>query len=230
MKLLSILSFIFCLNLAHAGYFEGETESLTRPIDVEVDFTPDFFQSKPWINEFHYVIVVNKANEGAEAQSINVYEYGQKIITSKVSTGRDQFEKKGEHNSKRDSWTVTPTGYYTPTFLSKDHRSSAYGGIFSKITGGTKMPFAVFFNGDIALHQAPKGTEGDLGKKASGGCIRLSQEVAEEIFNRVNEVKSAKIPDFRVDGTISTDANGKYAYRKNTGFSALVIVINKVRE
>ncbi len=229
MKSLSLLAFIFYLNFSYAGYFEGETESLTRPVDVDVDFSSDYFQSKPWINEFHYVIVVNKANQGIDSQSINVYEYGQKIITSKVSTGRDQFEKKGEHNSKRDSWTVTPTGYYTPSFLSKDHRSSAYGGIFSKITGGTKMPFAVFFNGDIALHQAPKGTEGDLGKKASGGCIRLSKEVAEEIFNRINEVKSARLPDFNVDGTIAVDTNGKYGYKKNTGFSALVIVINKVR-
>jgi hypothetical protein len=101
-KLLSLLAFIFCLNFSYAGYFEGETESLTRPVDVDVDFSSEYFQSKPWINEFHYVIVVNKANQGSEAQSINVYEYGQKIITSKVSTGRDQFEKKGEHNSKRD--------------------------------------------------------------------------------------------------------------------------------
>lgn len=230
MKSLSFLALILSFNLAFAGYFEGETESLTRPIDVEVDFQESYFQTKPWINEFHYVVVVNKANEGSDAQSINVYEFGQKIISSKVSTGRDQFEKKGEHHSKRDSWTVTPTGYYTPTFLSKDHRSSAYGGIFSKITGGTKMPFAVFFNGDIALHQAPKGTEGDLGRKASGGCIRLSQETAENVFNRISEVKSVKIPDFKVDGSIDLDANGKYAYKKNTGFSALVIVINKVRE
>jgi hypothetical protein len=229
-KLLSLIAFVLCFNLSQAGYFEGETESLTRPVDVDVDFTADYFQTKPWVNEFHYVIVVNKANEGSEAQTINVYEYGQKIITSKVSTGRDQFERKGEHNSKRDSWTVTPTGFYTPSFLSKDHRSSAYGGIFSKITGGTKMPFAVFFNGDIALHQAPKGTEGDLGEKASGGCIRLSKEVAEEIFNRINEVKSARLPDFKVDGTIALDANGKYGYKKNTGFSALIVVINKIRE
>lgn len=224
------LALLISMNTIKAEVFESGIESLERPVDVAVDFNESYFETKPWINEFHYVIVVNKANSGSEAQSINVYEFGQKIITGKVSTGRDQFEKKGEHNSKHDSWTVTPTGYYTPTYLDKDHRSSAYGGIFSRVLGGVRMPYAVFFNEGIALHQAPKGTEGQLGHKASGGCIRLPQDIAEDIFNRINAVSNAKIPDFKVDGSIVTDSNGNYNYRQKTGFSALIIVINQVRD
>ena len=208
----------------------GATVSETRPVDVDVTFDQTTFESQPWTKEFRYVVVVNKATTGKEAQSIKVFEYGQLIRIEKVSTGRDEFERKGEHHSKNDSWSVTPTGYYTPTFLNKLHRSSAYGGKWSWITGGTKMPFAIFFNGDIALHQAPKGTESMLGKKASGGCVRLPNGFAEELFTRVLETSGAKNPSFNVNGTAILDADGKLTYSKNEGFSALVIVQNKVIE
>jgi lipoprotein-anchoring transpeptidase ErfK/SrfK len=174
------------------------------------------------------VIVVNKANTGKEAQTVKVYEYGQLISTQKASTGRDAFERKGENHSKRDSWTVTPTGYYTPTFLSRLHKSSAYGGKFSWLTGGTKMPFAIFFNGGIALHERPNGTEGMLGKKASGGCIRLPAGFAEELFTRVQETAGSRNPRFNVDGTPILDAAGKQMYATKDGYSTLVVVQNKI--
>lgn len=226
MKFFAVVLFLFSFQIFAQAFTEETNGPLPRPIDVNVDFNESML-SEPWIKEFHYVVVVNKADRGAESQSIKVYEFGKKIIEGDVSTGRDQFEKKGEHNSKRDSWTVTPTGYYTPTFLDKDHRSSAYGGIFTKITGGVKMPFAIFFNGDIALHQAPRGTEDELGTKASGGCVRLPKTIAEELFNRINEVDSFKVPNFSVNGTIELNSRGEYSYREKLGFSALIIVINK---
>ena len=208
----------------------GATLGTTRPVDVDVTFTQNTFESQPWTKEFRYVIVVNKANTGKEAQTIKVFEYGQLIRQEKVSTGRDGFERKGENHSKADSWTVTPTGYYTPTFLSKDHRSSAYGGRWSWITGGTKMPFAVFFNGGIALHEAPKGTEGMLGKKASGGCVRLPSSLAGDLFYRIQETEGARNPRFNVNGTAMLDANGNQMYGTKSAFSALIVVQNKVIE
>jgi hypothetical protein len=229
----NLLISIFVLSLSMTSLLaqdmSGATVSLTRPVDVDVDFQTSYFESKPWVKEFHYVIVVNKANSGNDAQSIKVYEYGNLIITGKVSTGRDDFEAAGVHNSKRDSWSVTPTGYYTPSFLDKDHKSGAYAGKWSWLVGGVKMPFAVFFNGDIALHQAPKGTESALGKKASGGCIRLPGEIASEIFARIQETQGSRIPKFKVNGTAEVDSKGNYAY-SNAGFSALIIVKNKVLE
>ena len=231
MKFLSkVLLSLFLLNAATAVNADEVNASLSRPSEVDVDFQESYFESKPWIKEFHYVIVVNKATTGKNAQSIKVYEFGKLIHDSLVSTGRDAFERKGENHSKRDSWSVTPTGYFTPTFLSRDHRSSAYGGIFSGIFGGTKMPFAIFFNGDIALHEAPKGTESKLGKKASGGCIRLSPSIAGELFERVKDAGSARIPDFKVDGSLLVDENGNYNYKSKTGYSALIIVKNKIVE
>lgn len=227
----NLLAIFLALTLSGSLFaldFEGATFSQTRPVDVEVAFNESDFVSQAWINEFRYVVVVNKADAGKEAQSIKVYEYGKLIISDKVSTGRNEFERKGEHGSKYDSWTVTPTGYYTPNFLSKDHRSSAYGGKWSRIFGGVKMPFAIFFNGGIALHQAPKGTEGMLGKKASGGCVRLPGDLASDLFTRIQETQGAKNPLFNVNGTPVLDAVGNLNYSSKSGFSALIIVQNVI--
>ena len=230
MKVLITTLFTFALigNLSFAQD-EGATVSLTRPVDVAVNFTEADLQ-QPWIKEFRYVIVVNKANEGSEKQTIKIFEYGSLIRKEKVSTGRDGFERKGENHSKADSWTITPTGFYTPDFLSKDHRSSAYGGAFSGIFGGTKMPFAIFFNGGIALHEAPKGTAGQLGKKASGGCVRLPDSLSSDLFFRIQETEGAKNPRFTVEGQPMLDMNGQQLYSTKAKFSALIIVKNQVRE
>ena len=228
MKTLLPIIFAFAVSASVAFSQDEGIVSNGRPVDVDVSFTPSTFESQPWTKEFRYVIVVNKANTGSEAQTVKVYEYGQLISTQKVSTGRDAFERKGEHHSKRDSWTVTPTGYYTPTTLTRLHKSSAYGGKFSWLTGGTKMPFAIFFNGGIALHERPGGTEGMLGKKASGGCIRLPAGFAEELFNRVLETSGAKNPRFNVNGTAKLDESGNQMYAQNPGYGTLVVVQNKV--
>jgi hypothetical protein len=229
----SILTAIFALSFSAIAFsqdMEGATMSSSRPVDLDVTFNESTFVSQPWTKEFHYVVVVNKANTGKEAQTIKVYEYGQLIRTEKVSTGRDGFERKGEHNSKADSWTVTPTGYYVPNYLDKNHKSSAYGGRWSWLRGGVKMPFAIFFNGGIALHEAPKGTEGDLGKKASGGCVRLPATLASDLFYRIQETEGAKNPRFNTDGTAMLDKDGHQMYSTKSGFSALIIVQNKVLE
>ncbi|MBC7425868.1 MAG: L,D-transpeptidase [Bacteroidia bacterium] len=224
-----LIATLFAFVLTSSGAFaqdEGASTSTSRPVDIAVNFTADSLQL-PWIKEFRYVVVVNKAVSGSEKQSIRVYEYGQLIRNDKVSTGRDAFEKKGEHHSKHDSWSVTPTGFYTPDYLDIDHKSSSYGGRFSWLVGGVKMPYAIFFNGGIALHQAPKGTEGQLGSSASGGCIRLPGALASDLFARVNETDGAQIPKFTIDGNPKLDAEGHQLYRK--GFSALIIVQSQVR-
>lgn len=78
-----------------------------------------------------------------------------------VSTGRDGFE--------------TPTGKFTPTWLSKDHKSKQY--------EDAPMPNAVFFKEGIAVH----GTQAisQLGKPASHGCVRLAPENAATFFDLV---------------------------------------------
>lgn len=78
-----------------------------------------------------------------------------------VSTGASGFE--------------TPEGKFTPTWLSKDHKSKQY--------DDAPMPNAVFFNEGIAVH----GTQAIsmLGKPASHGCVRLAPEHAAKFFDLV---------------------------------------------
>ena len=61
----------------------------------------------------------------------------------------------------------TPPGTFRVTFHSRHHVSSIY---------DAPMPYAVFFNGNIAFHQ------GDLGSR-SHGCVRLSRDSARTFFN-----------------------------------------------
>lgn len=230
--LFSVSGFVFAQDNSTTG---GSDVVVTappppRPVDRDVDFQESDFKTKQWVNDFHYVIVINKALQGKEAQTIKVYEWGYLIREEKVSTGRETWEPKGTHHSKKDMWTVTQTGYYTPTWLDKNHRSDSYGGIFSDIFGGTKMPYSIFFNGGIALHEVSKKAKDYLGQNVSGGCIRLSESLAQDLFDRVKDSKGQKIPDFKVDGSIKMDSQGRYSYREGTAFSTLVVVKNKIVE
>ena len=82
-------------------------------------------------------------------------------VTWKVSTGRAGFD--------------TPTGEWTPTWLSIDHHSKTY--------DDAPMPFAVFFTGGYAVHATEAVRR--LGEPASHGCVRLSPENAAVFFKLV---------------------------------------------
>jgi hypothetical protein len=68
----------------------------------------------------------------------------------------------------------TPTGTFRVSFKNRNHVSSIY---------KVPMPYAVFFNGDIAFHH------GNL-RSGSAGCVRLSRAAAQTFFNtlRVGDV------------------------------------------
>lgn len=69
----------------------------------------------------------------------------------------------------------TPTGSWSPDFLSRNHRSSLY--------GGAPMPFSIFFHGNYAVHGTTEVE--NLGRPASAGCVRLATGNAEILFERV---------------------------------------------
>ncbi len=73
-----------------------------------------------------------------------------KIYHWKVSTARKGYS--------------TPVGVYHPTEMDWAH--------FSKLYEDSPMPFAIFFNSNIAIHGTPEYRH--LGKAVSHGCIRLS--------------------------------------------------------
>lgn len=199
-------------------------------------FTEQDFNEKPWLKDFRYVIVVNKAERGAFAQTMRVYEYGLLIHQTKVSTGREGLELRRKNKvctgaPAKSYWSQTPTGFYTPKYLSKDHKSSSW---------DSDMPYAIFFDIDngLALHEVYSKYKGYLGNRASGGCIRQDAETAENLFNRVKETEGAVVPEINVDGTPVLDEQGnvkrsnqQFWTSARTGetvkfntFSALIIV------
>lgn len=216
-------------------------EALTTP-KLQEHFSGRFLESdfteKPWMRDFRYVIVVNKASRGPTAQSLRVYEGGSLIHQSKVSTGREGFELRRKNKvctgaPAKSYWSQTPTGFYTPKYLSKDHTSSSW---------DSSMPFAIFFDIDngLALHEVyPKYAE-HLGSRASGGCVRQDKATAEYLFNLVAATEGATVPEVNVDGTPVLDEQGQVKYinrqfwnNSHTGetvkfntFSTLIIIEN----
>lgn len=68
--------------------------------------------------------------------------------------------------------TRTREGFFKPTFLSEDHKSSLY--------DNAPMPNAVFYDGHIAIH----GSFGTVdGEPQSHGCLRLKVEDSKLLFN-----------------------------------------------
>ena len=88
------------------------------------------------------------------------------------------------------------------------------------------MPWSIFFDGGIAIHQAPDGTEGALGSRASGGCVRVSRSDAPYIFSMVKATENAWIPKFTRGGDVVLDANGNW--EKDRGYSTLIIVEDRI--
>lgn len=118
-----------------------------------------------------FVIAINKSSTGPDAQTMTVYENGVEVLKEKVSTGREKQEKA---KSGRVYLSTTPKGFFRPTKIYKDYMS---------YTWKAPMPNAVFFVGGIAIHATT--AVQDLGKRASGGCVRTKQEVSQWIREKV---------------------------------------------
>lgn len=97
-------------------------------------------------------------------QKIRVYRDGALLYTWPVSTAKAP--------------KITPTGSFTPEFLSRDHKSSLY--------NNAPMPFAIFYRGNYAIHGTNQIKR--LGSPASKGCVRLHPDNARVLFKMVREV------------------------------------------
>ncbi|MGZ3773493.1 MAG: L,D-transpeptidase [Pseudobdellovibrionaceae bacterium] len=201
-------------------------------------FSESDFDDKPWMKEFHYVIVVDKSETGPTAQTMRVFEYGTLLLQAKISTGREKFELRRKNNvcagaPPKSYWSQTPTGYYTPKYLDRYHNSSSW---------DSDMPFAIFFDVDngLALHQVSPHYVDRLGTRASGGCVRQDEGTAEFLFKRVLATEGQPIPQINEDGTPVLNDNGdvkrikrQVVVSKKNGqtmtfdtYSALIIIEN----
>ncbi|MEK7355780.1 MAG: L,D-transpeptidase, partial [Bdellovibrionota bacterium] len=76
MKFRSVLG----LSVVTAALFVSPVFGVDRPVEYPVSFQESDFETKPWMKEFEWVIVVNRANEGLDRQSVRIY-HGQKLVT-----------------------------------------------------------------------------------------------------------------------------------------------------
>ncbi len=130
-------------------------------------------------------------------QRMEVYVDGYRKHKWKVSTARKGYS--------------TPTGDYSPQWISRMHYSRKY--------DNSPMPYSVFYNGGYAIH----GTNyvSRLGRPASHGCIRLHTSNARKLYKMVRKYgkKSMRIiVRHQLDGAIAGNytSNGLFT---NTEFN-----------
>jgi lipoprotein-anchoring transpeptidase ErfK/SrfK len=161
---------------------------------------------------FRVVVLINKANQGTLAQTAQIFFEGRPFNTYQVSTGRERMEKSPSGKVYR---STTPVGWYRPIYFSPNHFSN---------TWKAPMPWAVFFNGGIALHATTQSHYSELGQRASGGCVRLTYENAQELFYLIKNAGKSKVPSFSQAGLIRHDALGNIILEYN--YDTLIIVEN----
>lgn len=162
---------------------------------------------------YKVVVVVNKAAKGKTAQRATVYVDGKLFKTYTVSTGRETPEKSP---SGKVYHSITPTGWYQPTLFSPNHYSK---------TWKAPMPWSVFFVGGIALHATTQSHYADLGRRASGGCVRFTYNNAKELYHIIKNAGSGSVPQFTKQGQLIRDEQGNLVYQQN--YNTLIIVENK---
>jgi hypothetical protein len=174
---------------------------------------------------FDLYLYVSKAAAGPWAQHMYVFhatDDGDLRFEQSfpVSTGREMQEK---------YFTSTPAGLFEldPDRFDRVHYSHRW--------HNAPMPWAMFLNYTIndrptgvALHSAI-GHVADLGHRASGGCVRMPPEKAEELFERIQSTEAGRVPVFAMDGS-TTDKTGRIAADENgapmftQGYRVLLII------
>lgn len=156
-------------------------------------------------SEFPVVMVISK-----RFQSAMVYHYGSVVNSFPVSTGRERMERA---KSGRVYFTTTPTGWFSPKRYIRDHYST---------TWEAHMEYSIFFNGGIAVHATTPDHYRELGRRASGGCVRLHKSDAIWFWNLSTSYRKANVPYFTRGGRILKNKDG--SIKRHMGAGTLFIV------
>lgn len=87
----------------------------------------------------------------------------------------------------------TPSGHFRVQSFSSDHRSSLY--------HNSPMPYAVFFNDNIASHGVDPIYYRKLGEEASAGCVRLETQRAKDLFHMIASVGRGVVDQLSSSGS-----------------------------
>ncbi len=184
---------------------------------------------------FELFLYVSKADAGPWAQRMYVFQKQSSgdlklLYNWPVSTGREKIEF---NPAGRRVVTETPPGYYELD----PRRSYAH---YDSAEWGKPMPYAMFFNWvkegnqtGLAIHAADGDDEKLIGKRASAGCIHLTQADARTLFTLIRTQYRGLAPRFAIDrrtGTMSNegilmhDAEGHVKLAE--GYKVLIFIEN----
>jgi hypothetical protein len=149
-------------NISFSSFFSDE------PYEVSFQYGSDIRLSNP--------VFFSKAKEKFLTEKIKFIEAD---LSSMVLRLYENGTKNGEFpiltKGKEGSWWETPAGLYRIVSKEKNHFSSI---------GGVYMPWSMAFQGNFFIHGWPYYKNGQpVSSTYSGGCIRLSDEVAKTVFN-----------------------------------------------
>jgi lipoprotein-anchoring transpeptidase ErfK/SrfK len=172
------------------------------PLGIEADVEQRLRDnlSPEIVDSFGLFIYVSKAQVGPWAQHMVVFQKADDqmlpLYDWPVSTGRETIEVNALGNQMS---TATPAGFYEldPKRLFVDYRSTQW---------NEAMPHAMFFNWKdhgaltgLAIHAATDAGIAQIGTRASAGCVRLSPQNAETLFNLIHDNYRGMVPKFGVD-------------------------------
>ena len=179
------------------------------------------------LRHFNVLLLVNKDAKGEHAQTMTVMRPGKSRCRGcnweatdiwDVSTGREQQESR--------DFTTTPVGIYQ---LDRDRFFKEY---TTTTWDNAQMPYSMFWRfledgGETgwAVHAATGKGIGNLGKRNSGGCIRLHPDNAESLFRELLQDHRGGVPVFDWSsnlGEVKRRENGRLEMTK--GIKALLVV------
>lgn len=160
------------------------------------------------LRHFELFLYVSKAARGPLAQRMYVFDKRggdlRLLHDWAASTGREQSEVNARG---RASFTTTPAGYYQldPKRMYRRYQSWSW---------DQPMPHAMFFNWErrglqtgLAIHAASGDWESRLGSRASAGCVQLSPENAQTLYELVRSQYRGQTPRFAYNGKTRTMSN-----------------------
>lgn len=165
--------------------------------------------TREMLQNFSLFLYVSKADTGPWAQHMYVFDKDASgnlamLYNWPASTGRekDEIAPNGTHQP-----SFTPRGYYQldPDRMYRTHYSGQW---------HEPMPHAMFFNWEhdglqtgLAIHGAVGIEVGQLGSRASAGCIRIAPENAALLFNLIRADYKGLAPRFAYDRRTATMSN-----------------------
>jgi hypothetical protein len=151
---------------------------------------------------YEVIVIANQEDlNGEPGQTVRVYDR---------EVGLRYFWR----SSTARAGKVTPNGYFRVEGFSSRHQSSLY--------DNAPMPWAIFFNGNIATHGVYNTNIDRLGTRASAGCVRLEPNRARALFHLIGNSGAGWVDEINANGFRSLGVNGQPI--KKWGYRTLVIV------